>query len=127
MPSSSPIVLVVEDEALILLNTVYELEAHGFVAIEAANANVALGHLNTRPDITHLFSDIDLPGGMDGLQLAELVRKRWPQVAILLTSGHMLPGTVPVPEGAVFLPKPYRLADLRASISGHGGWHTALS
>jgi CheY-like chemotaxis protein len=120
MPSSSPTVLVVEDEALILLNTVYELEAHGFVAIEAANAKLALAALESRPDITHLFSDIDLPGGTDGLQLAEVVRQRWPQITILLTSGHMLPGTVAVPEGAVFLPKPYRLADLRASISAGG-------
>ncbi len=117
MYGTSPVVLVVEDEALILLNTIDDFEQHGLVAIEAATAALAVRLLETRADITHLFSDIDLPGSMDGLQLAELVTARWPNVTILLTSGHMRPDRVSVPKGAQFFPKPYRLADVRASLT----------
>jgi CheY-like chemotaxis protein len=115
--TDSSVVLVVEDEALILLNTIDELEQAGLTVLNATTAQRALQLLETRPDITHLFSDIDLPGGVDGLALAETVRMRWPDVRILLTSGHMLPSTVPVPPGTVFFPKPYDLFEVRASLA----------
>jgi CheY-like chemotaxis protein len=111
------VVLVVEDKALILLNTVDELEEAGHTVLDATTAQRALALLEIRSDITHLFSDIDLPGGIDGLALAETVRTRWPQIRILLTSGHMLPTTVPVPDGAIFLPKPYNLIEVRALLA----------
>lgn len=56
-------------------------------------------------------------GGIDGLALAETVRTRWPQIRFLLTSDHMLPTTVPVPDGAIFLPKPYNLIEVRALLA----------
>ena len=118
MPTAAKhVVLVVEDEALILLNTVDDLKNAGFQVLEAANADVALRRLREHSDITHLFSDIDLPGALDGLRLAALVQERWPRVHIILTSGHMLPQKFDLPPNAKFFPKPYRLADIRASIA----------
>ena len=118
MPTKPPpLVLVVEDEALILLNTVDDLERAGFQVIEAANATLALRYIEDRPDITHLFSDIDLPGELDGLELATVVRERWPTIQVILTSGHMLPQTFDLPPNIKFFPKPYRLADISAWIA----------
>lgn len=107
---------MVEDEALILINTVDELEDAGCEVLAAPNATLAVRLLESRSDVTHLFSDIDLPGEMDGLQLAALARQRWPTVRILLTSGHMLPHTFAVPDQVEFFPKPYRIEQVRASI-----------
>lgn len=118
MPTTQPVVLVVEDEALILLNTVDDLENAGFQVLEAANAAVALRRLADRADITHLFTDIDLPGELDGVRLAIIVQERWPSVQIILTSGHMLPQKFDLSPNAKFFSKPYRLSDIRASIGG---------
>jgi two-component system, response regulator PdtaR len=112
-----PVVLVVEDEALILLNTVDDLERSGYRVIEAGNATLALQLLAERGDITHLFTDIDLPGQLDGLGLAAVVRERWPGIRIILTSGHMLPHSFDLPQDAKFVSKPYRLSDIRTSIA----------
>ena len=116
MASTDRVVLVVEDEPLILLNTIDDLEGAGFQPIEAMRAEIALKILEGRDDITHLFTDVDLPG-MDGLQLAALVREKWPHIRILLTSGHMLPRSFLVPEGMAFLPKPYDIAAVLAEIA----------
>jgi CheY-like chemotaxis protein len=116
VPSDSPVVLIVEDEAIILLNAVDELERAGLAVLEAMNAARALQILEARPDITHVFSDIDLPGAMDGLQLASIVRQRWPAVNIILTSGHMLSRTMELPTGVAFFAKPYDLRDVLRSI-----------
>lgn len=112
LPSEPAVVLVVEDEVLILLSTADGLTRAGCRVLEAVNADIALQLLETRPDITHLFTDIDLPGRMDGLQLAALVRERWPDVRIILTSGHVLSDKVDAPEETVFVPKPYDTADV---------------
>eukprot|EP01035_Chromulina_nebulosa_P042709 gene42709-57821_t len=79
-------VLVVEDEILVRMDIAMSLEAEGFVVLEAANADEAIDILNSRSDIRLMFTDIDMPGSMDGLKLAMAVRDRWPPVKIIVTS-----------------------------------------
>ena len=99
------VILVVEDESLINFAICDDLQRSGFEVISAYNADDAIAILETRPDITVVFTDIDMPGSMDGLKMAALARDRWPPLTIIITSGKRLPSELP--ERAVFMPKPY--------------------
>lgn len=107
-----PIVLMVEDEALIRLNAVEMLTAAGYEVLEAANADEAIEILEARPDISILFTDIQMPGSIDGLKLAHAVRHRWPPIKIVTSSGHVNLTEDDLPDGARFVPKPYSDADI---------------
>ena len=111
-----PVVLIVEDDFLIRLNAAETIEEAGFDVIEAANADQAIAILEVRSDIAVLFTDIQMPGSMNGLKLAAAVRGRWPPIQIVATSGiiHVRPGDLP--EGGRFLPKPYNPTQLRATL-----------
>ena len=74
---------------------------------EAANADEAIEVLESRTDITVVFTDIQMPGSMDGLKLARAVRGRWPPIKIIATSGRLHLDEADLPEGGRFLPKPY--------------------
>jgi PAS domain S-box-containing protein len=87
-PGKSEMVLVVEDEFLLRLNAVETLSELGYQVLEAADAAQAMDLLAREPRIDMMFSDIGLPGGMNGCQLAGEARRRWPQLKILLTSGY---------------------------------------
>ena len=102
-------VLIVEDEFLLRMNAVDMIEAAGFEVVEAANADQAIEMLEARRDISVVFTDIQMPGAMDGLKLARAVRGRgrWPPIKILATSGHVGVLETVLPEGGRFLPKPY--------------------
>lgn len=100
-------VLVVEDEAIILWDIVHQLEAEGFKTYEATNADVAVALLEAHSDIRLVFTDIDMPGSMDGLKLAAAVRDRWPPVRIIITSGRRVVDDADMPEGTRFIGKPY--------------------
>ena len=102
-----PVVLIVEDEFLLRMDAVDMIAAAGFEVVEAANADEAIEILESRPDITVVFTDIQMPGSMDGLKLARAVRGRWPPIKIIATSGHVHIGEIDLPEGGRFLPKPY--------------------
>ena len=106
-PPSGPVVLVVEDEPIIRLNAVQRMEDAGYMAIEAHDAAEAVRLLETRPDIRIVFTDIEMPGPMNGVQLAASIRDRWPPIEIILTSGAVIPAASAIPDGGVFLPKPY--------------------
>ena len=112
-----PHVLVVEDEALVLFTIADELRDAGFTVYEASNADEAIRLLETRPRIDIMFTDIDMPGSMDGLRLSAAVRDRWPPVKIIVTSGKSNPGPGALPEGGVFMPKPYVPERLTATIN----------
>jgi CheY-like chemotaxis protein len=101
-------ILVVEDEPLLLMMAVEVVEDAGFQAIEASNADQAVTLLESNPDITILWTDIDMPGSMDGLKLAVLVRDRWPPIEILIVSGKQRPATEDLPERGVFHSKTVR-------------------
>src|SRR5712671_1839086 len=102
-----PAVLVVEDEPLLRMNAVEMIEDAGFEAFEAADGDEAIEILEGRPDIKVIFTDIQIPGSMDGLKLARAVRGRWPPIKIITTSGQRIIEEIDLPEGGRFLPKPY--------------------
>jgi CheY-like chemotaxis protein len=79
----------------------------GFDAVEAGNADEAIAILEARSDIHVVFTDIHMAGSMDGLKLAHFVRGRWPPIKIIATSGHYILQDGDLPEGGIFLPKPY--------------------
>ncbi|TCL65851.1 response regulator [Rhizobium sp. BK251] len=99
-------VLVVEDEPLLLLAAVDLVEEAGFEALEASNAADAVPILETVPEVCILFTDIDMPGGMDGLNLAVSVRDCWPPMEIIVGSGMKMPRPDDLPSRGVFFAKP---------------------
>ena len=101
------IVLVVEDETLIGLDIADCLAEAGFDTLEAANADQAIRTLENRPDIRLVLTDVNMPGNMNGLELAALVRLRWPPVKIIVISGRFVLNERDLPEGARFISKPY--------------------
>jgi len=105
--SRAPVVLVVEDEPLLLMMAIATVEDAGLFPLAAHNSAEALRILESRDDIRLVFSDIDMPGEMDGVQLMTAVRNRWPPVGLILTSGHRLPDPSVIPEGCLFFGKPY--------------------
>ncbi len=110
--SRRPVVLIVEDEFLLRMDAVNMIAAAGFEAVEASNADEAIEILETRRDITVVFTDIQMPGSMDGLKLARAVRGRWPPIKIVATSGQPMVREEDLPEGGRFLPKPYSLVEI---------------
>jgi len=106
--SKKPLVLIVEDEPLLRLFAVDMIEDAGFETVEAANSIEAVKILESRPDIRIVFTDVDMPHGMDGIRLAACIRDRWPPIKIIITSGKPLPNRVSIPAQTVFFPKPFR-------------------
>jgi two-component system, response regulator PdtaR len=109
-----PTVLVVEDEVLVREVIVEQLEDEGFMVLSAKDAGQALFLLEARDDIRLIFTDIDMPGSMDGLQLAAAVRNRWPPVHIIVTTGKTNPPELPA--NALFIHKPYLARNVVAAI-----------
>jgi CheY-like chemotaxis protein len=110
------VVLVVEDDAMIRLDVVSMIEEAGFEVIEAVNADEAIVLLETRSDITVVFTDIEMPGSMNGLKLAFAVRDRWPPVAIIIASGRIRPQPDEMPTDVAFLRKPYSEASVLQAV-----------
>ena len=102
-----PAVLIVEDEPLTRMGAVTIIEAAGFEVIEAGSADEAIQILECRSDIRVVFTDMHMPGSMDGLKLAHAVRNRWPPIKIIVTSGRELIAEQVLPEGGRFFAKPY--------------------
>ncbi|HEY5047993.1 MAG TPA: response regulator [Rhizomicrobium sp.] len=96
-----------DDEWLLRWRARELLEGAGYQVVEAANADEALKILGRRADIALLFTDINMPGSLDGLQLAHEVHKRYPFVKLLITSGKVAPARESIPEEGVFISKPY--------------------
>ena len=115
-PSSRPCVLVVEDEFFCRFHAVDLVEAAGFSAIEASNADEAIAILEARKDIRIVFTDIDMPGSMDGLKLARAIRDRWPPIELILTSGHFDVPKSDIPERGLFFSKPYRDQEIVSAL-----------
>jgi len=105
--AKTPAILIVEDELLVRLCAVDTVAAAGFEVIEASSADEAIRILECRNDIRVVFTDIHMPGSMDGLKLAHAVRDRWPPIKIIVTSGRQLVPKDDLPEGGRFFAKPY--------------------
>jgi CheY-like chemotaxis protein len=115
------LVLVVEDEALIRMSSADVIRDLGFEAIEAVDADHAISLLESVPGVTVVFTDIQMPGSMDGLLLAAVVRDRWPPIALLITSGKMRPASSDMPTGARFISKPYSPFELKGQLQSLTG------
>jgi CheY-like chemotaxis protein len=113
---SPPLVLIVEDELLVRLLAVSLLEEAGFSTIQAGSADEAIALLEARKDIRVVFTDINMPGSMDGLRLAHAIRHRWPPIELVLTSGHIRVGKEDMPERGLFLAKPYEATELVRTV-----------
>src|SRR4051794_36202513 len=113
MGSAAATVLVVDDEVLIRMDLVARLEGAGYLTLEAGNATEAIALLESHPEIRVVFTDIRMPGTMDGLELARCVRKRWPPTIIVVCSGNEQPGADEMPIRASFLAKPFTSASLK--------------
>ncbi|WP_218775988.1 response regulator [Sphingomonas sp. TZW2008] len=116
-----PTVLIVEDEPLVRMHGCDLLESAGFDVIEAQTADEALDLLERHGHVRLLFSDVDMPGSMDGLELARRVHLRWPKIGLLMTSGHHRLTPEMIPDHGRFIAKPWRennvLAEMRAILA----------
>jgi len=111
-----PVVLVVEDEFLIREYAVEIINEAGFEAIEAANADEAIEILERRNDIRIVFTDVHMPGSIDGLKLAHAIRDRWPPIKLIVTSGHMTLPESALPKGGRFFSKPYQTSEIARAL-----------
>jgi len=111
-----PKVLVVEDEMLLRMRAVDIVEDAGFTPIEAVNADEALAILESRSDVDLLFTDIQMPGSMDGLKLAHAVHARWPSIKIILVSGKLTPTDSERPTDSRFFGKPLEVSQMIAEL-----------
>lgn len=105
-------VLVVEDDPLVMLAAVDVIEHAGYRVYQASDADAAIRLLEAHDAIHILFTDIEMPGSMDGLELAACIRDRWPKISIIITSGRILARDVGLPAGDIFLAKPYGAQEL---------------
>ena len=112
----SPKVLVVEDEMMLRMRAMDIVEDAGFIPIEAVNADEALAILESRSDIDLLFTDIQMPGSMDGLKLAHAVHARWPSIKIILVSGKLTPTEAEKPIHSRFFGKPLEVKQMIAEM-----------
>ena len=104
-----PTALIVEDEPIQRMMLVDFIEEAGFDTVEAMSAEDAVAILEKRLDIRVVFTDIDMPGGFEGMRLAAMIRDRWPPIELILTSsGSVAPHVDDVPARAVVISKPYR-------------------
>jgi two-component system, response regulator PdtaR len=115
-PEPSFVVLVVEDEPLLRLVATDLLQEAGYQVIEAEDATDALTILERTPDIRLLFTDIQMPGPLDGMALAQNVHERWPDVWLLITSGNRRPPAADIPDHGHFIPKPYEASKVLGEI-----------
>jgi two-component system, response regulator PdtaR len=116
MARLGPVILIVEDEFLLRMDSAEVIENAGFEVIQAASADEAIAIVKARPNIHVVFTDIQMPGSMDGLKLARFIRNRWPPIKIVATSGRVAVDDGDLPDGGVFLPKPYRSAQVLATL-----------
>jgi len=114
-----PNVLVVEDEMILRMRAVNIVEDAGFCPVEAVNADEAISILESRSDISLLFTDIQMPGSIDGLKLAHAVHERWPSIKIILVSGQVKPSDAP--ENSRFFGKPLGVEQIIAELQGMVG------
>jgi CheY-like chemotaxis protein len=110
------VVLVVEDEMLLRMRAVDMVEDAGYTSVEAVDADEAVAILESRSDIALMFTDIQMPGSMDGLKLAHAVRERWPPIKIMLVSGHVKPATTDIPADSRFYGKPLEAREMIAEL-----------
>jgi CheY-like chemotaxis protein len=113
---NQPTILVAEDDELLRLHASELLEENGYNVVEADSAEEALQLMEARKDVKLLFTDIQMPPGCDGLELARQVHKRWPNVLLVITSGQIQPTKAEIADHGRFIRKPYRAKELLGEI-----------
>jgi CheY-like chemotaxis protein len=116
-----PNVLVVEDEMVLRMRAVDIVEDAGFTPVEAVDADEAIAILESRSDIDLLFTDIQMPGSMDGLKLAHAVHDRWPSIKVILVSGQVNPSDAERPADSRFFGKPLGVGQMIRELQGMMG------
>ena len=109
-------ILVVEDELLLSVDISDSLKDEDYDVIAVSNADEAIKALETCDDIRTIFTDIDLPGSMNGLKLVAAVRDRWPPVNIIVTTGMRAPHRDEMPANSMFIAKPYGSAEVLEAV-----------
>ena len=110
------VVLVVEDEMMLRMRVVDMVEDAGYVPVEAVDADEAMAILLSRSDIALMLTDVQMPGSMNGLQLAHVVRERWPPIKIILASGQLKLSGSEIPVDSRFFGKPLQSAEIIAGM-----------
>ncbi|WAC28072.1 response regulator [Ancylobacter sp. SL191] len=101
------VVLIVEDNTIIRMSAVDLVQSAGHLALEASSADEAIHILESRDDIDLVFTDVQMPGTMDGLKLGHYIRNRWPPVKLIVASGEAVIDESALPAGSRFFAKPY--------------------
>ncbi|NMG38402.1 response regulator [Chelativorans sp. ZYF759] len=107
MNNGRAVVLVIEDNTIVRMGAVDLVLAAGYEALEARDADEAIRILESRSDIDLVFTDVQMPGTMDGIKLAHYIRDRWPPVKLIVASGNDILEESSLPGGSSFFPKPY--------------------
>jgi two-component system, response regulator PdtaR len=107
MLNGKAVVLVVEDSTLIRMGAIDLVVNAGYEALEAKDADEAIRILESRADIDLVFTDVQMPGTMDGVKLAHYIRDRWPPVRLMVASGREIIEESSLPVGSKFFAKPY--------------------
>jgi CheY-like chemotaxis protein len=116
-PLNSPTILIVENEAIVRMELAAQLTDFGFKVLVASDADEAIDLLDSHQEIELLLTDVTMPGSMDGVRLAHHVRKRWPPIKIVVTSGRLGTKLSDLPLGSAFFPKPYGSETLRKTLT----------
>ncbi len=114
-----PVLLLVEDEPLTRMDACAALQEAGFEVLDAEDVEAALAVVRQRPDIAVLVTDVQMPGPMDGLILARVIRALRPEVQVIVTSGGLRLRAEDLPRGCAFLPKPYAVDGLARRLSAN--------
>lgn len=112
------VVLIVQEELVIRMEVVEAFETGGFKIFQADAAEAAIDVLQREPTIRVVFTDVDLPGTMDGMTLAHYVRHRWPPTILLVGSGRAVLDTGALPSTSRFVRKPYSSGNLAEAVLG---------
>jgi two-component system, response regulator PdtaR len=107
MNNGIEVVLIVEDSAIIRMGAIDLVLSAGYEALEASDADEAIRILESRSDIDLVFTDVQMPGTMDGIKLSHYIRGRWPPVKLIVASGAAILEESSLPGGSKFFPKPY--------------------
>ncbi|MGV2127712.1 response regulator [Agrobacterium vitis] len=107
MKNGRPVILVVEDSPLIRMGAIDLVKSAGYEALEAGDADEAIRILESRDDIDLVFTDVQMPGTMDGIKLSHYIRDRWPPVKLIIASGAAILEESMLPGGSRFFSKPY--------------------
>jgi len=123
MRNGRAVILVVEDTALIRMSAIDIVLLAGYEALEAEDADEAIRILESRDDIDLVFTDVQMPGTMDGVKLSHYIRDRWPPVKLIVASGMAILEESNLPTGSRFFTKPYNdsaIADAMAGLLANG-------